>query len=218
MSRWFRVDDGLVDDPKVQQLPDRLIVAILNLWCITSQCGGNLPPPAQVAFKLRTTTSKAIKLIDELRTAGLIEDDEEGSRPHNWRSRQFKSDVTDPTNAERQKRFKDRHKVTERTVTKSVTITPTRAEAETEQKKDAARAAPELPLVDEEADLYRRGKQVLGKEAGGLIRRLVAAKDGRIPLARAAVEQAATKQDAREYIGAIIRGRHPEAQTVDPRL
>lgn len=126
MSRWFRVDDGLVDDPKVQQLPDRLIVAMLNLWCITSQCGGNLPPIAEIAFKLRITPPKVTKLLSELRAANLIDDDDEGTRPHNWKARQFKSDVTDPTNAERQRRYRNRDK----TVTQTVTVTPTRAETE----------------------------------------------------------------------------------------
>lgn len=59
----------------------------------------------------------------------------------------------------------------------------------------------------QETDLFDRGKQILGKQAGGLIKNLLKAKDNSIPLARAAIEQAATKQDPREYIGAIIRNR-----------
>lgn len=140
MSRWFRVDDGLVDDPKVQQLPDRLIVAMLNLWCITSQCGGNLPPVSDIAFKLRITAAKATKLLDDLRDAKLIDDDEEGSRPHNWNTRQFKSDVTDPTNAERQRRYRNRDK----TVTETVTVTPTRAETEADTETEGTVTA-EIP-------------------------------------------------------------------------
>jgi hypothetical protein len=82
------------------------------------------------------------------------------------------------------------------------------------------RAAP----VDDGGDaaLFERGKQVLGKNAGGLIKQLKAAKDGNIALARAAIEQASTKQNAREYIGAVVRKRDPPAgeavRYVDPRL
>ncbi|WGR74322.1 MULTISPECIES: hypothetical protein [unclassified Bradyrhizobium] len=57
-----------------------------------------------------------------------------------------------------------------------------------------------------EAELFRRGREVLGKQAGGLITKLLAAKQKNIPLARAAIEQASTKSDPREYIGAVIRG------------
>lgn len=68
------------------------------------------------------------------------------------------------------------------------------------QKKDAAPAAPEV-------DLFNRGREVLGKQAGGLISKLLAAKQKNVALARAAIEQASTKSDPREYIGAIIRGK-----------
>jgi hypothetical protein len=59
----------------------------------------------------------------------------------------------------------------------------------------------------DEVELFRRGKEVLGTSAGGIIRKLLAAKGENIPLARAAVETAATKQNPREYVGAIINKR-----------
>ncbi len=67
---------------------------------------------------------------------------------------------------------------------------------------------PKGPLAgsDQEADLYRRGKQVLGSNSGGLIRRLLDAKGRNIADARAAIEQASNKLDPREYIGAIANG------------
>lgn len=85
------------------------------------------------------------------------------------------------------------------------------------EKKDAAGAAP-----DPEVDLFRRGKEVLGKSAGGLVKQLLTAKDGKVNQARAAIETAAGKNDPREYIGAIIRNRDPPPDSavtrVDPRL
>lgn len=85
------------------------------------------------------------------------------------------------------------------------------------RKKDAADAAP-----DPEADLFRRGKQVLGQSAGGLIKQLLAAKDGKVNLARAAIEQAAGKENPREWIGKVIRNHDPppggSSSYVDGRL
>ena len=66
------------------------------------------------------------------------------------------------------------------------------------------------PPPDPETELFRRGKQVLGKNAGGLITELLKAKDGKVALARAAIETASTKHDPREYVGAIIRGKPDE--------
>lgn len=70
--------------------------------------------------------------------------------------------------------------------------------------KNAAGAALQKPP---DGELFDRGKEVLGKNAGGLVKKLLGAKDGNVALARAAIEQASTKSDPREYLGAIIRNR-----------
>ena len=86
------------------------------------------------------------------------------------------------------------------------------------KRKNAAEAA---PARTEEADLFHRGKAILGDSAGGLIKNLIKAKAGSIALARAAIETASTKQDPREYIAACIHGPEAAAQRAngwDPRL
>ena len=89
---------------------------------------------------------------------------------------------------------------------------PEKIREETEQKeKDAAGAAPEIPSA--EVEYFRRTKEICGPSAGGLAKKLLTAKENSIPLARAAVEQASTKENPREYLGAIIRSR----EAVDPR-
>lgn len=65
-----------------------------------------------------------------------------------------------------------------------------------------------------EVELFERGKAVLGKSAGGLVRQLLRAKDDNVALARAAVEQASTKQSPREYIGRIIQGTGPPGEAI----
>jgi hypothetical protein len=69
------------------------------------------------------------------------------------------------------------------------------------------------PRPDPEVDYFRRVKEICGTSGGGLGKRLLDAKNGSVPLARAAVEQASTKHDPREYLGAIIRGKEgPECR------
>lgn len=74
------------------------------------------------------------------------------------------------------------------------------------QKDIPPSAGAEAPLAaDPDADLFRRGKQVLGKQAGGLIAKLKAHFGGEIAKARAAVEIASTKgSGAADYIGRIL--------------
>lgn len=73
------------------------------------------------------------------------------------------------------------------------------------REEDAGASAPH----SDEADLYRRGKQVLGPTSGGLIAKLLKFKKGSVPLTRAAIEQAAEKADPREYVGRILAGPPP---------
>ena len=65
---------------------------------------------------------------------------------------------------------------------------------------------PSKPKPDQDADLFRRGREVLGKSGGGLISGLKTHFEGNIPKARAALETASTKHDPREYLGRIING------------
>ncbi len=134
MSRWFRVYDDMVDDPKVQRLPDASFKALVNLWCLASQNGGRLPPDADIAFKLRIRPEKVSALLAGLKGAGLIDEVETGIEPHNWSARQFKSDVSN----ERVKRHRER----KCNVTSTVTETPPETEADTEpeQKQKEPRA------------------------------------------------------------------------------
>jgi hypothetical protein len=159
MSRWFRVDDGLVDDPKVQQLPDRLFRAVINLWCITSQGGGNLPPIEQIAFKLRVSATHARTLLAELQARGLIDEDERGTRPHNWNGRQFRSD----TSTERVKRFRQRQRNVSETANETKPETPPDTETDTDDDADDAHARGNGGLISQTAmDLTAQIAAIVG--------------------------------------------------------
>jgi hypothetical protein len=105
-SHWFRVYNTLVDDPKVQQLPDALFKALVNLWCLASQNGGALPPTDDVAYKLRMKPARAAELVKKLLSAGLLEREGSVVFPHNWGNRQFQSDCSTP----RIQRFRERQR------------------------------------------------------------------------------------------------------------
>jgi hypothetical protein len=136
MSRWFRVYEDLVDDPKVQRLEPLLFKALINLWCLTSANGGVLPPNDVIAFKLRMKPQKAQHLLDRLKAEGLFEVEEAGTC-HNWAARQYKSDVEDPTAAERMRRHRNRQR--NNGVTRPVPSRSPETEAETEKTPSQGR-------------------------------------------------------------------------------
>lgn len=73
--------------------------------------------------------------------------------------------------------------------------------------------------VELERQLFERGKEVLGKTSGGLIARLLKAKEGNLALARATIEYASTKQDPREWVAKQCgHVRHVSTDAVDNGL
>ena len=74
------------------------------------------------------------------------------------------------------------------------------------KRKDAAGAA--SAFRSEEADLFHRGKAVLGDSAGGLIKNLIKAT-GSIALARAAIETASTSKTRANTSPAASTGARP---------
>jgi hypothetical protein len=143
MNAWFRVYNTLVDDPKVRRLPDNLVASLLFLWCIAGENEGVLPPIEDVAFKLRCAPAKAAEIITKLCRAGLFDNDKGVFRPHNWGSRQYKSDGS----AERMRRHRGKGRdvtgdgVGDVTVTVPVTG-PEQSRTDTEQSRaEQTRAA-----------------------------------------------------------------------------
>jgi hypothetical protein len=107
VNPWFRFYHSVLDDPKVQRLPDRLFKAWVNLLCLASRSGGSLPAAGDIAFALRVTKAEACKIVTALVGATLIDRDGETFRIHNWDRRQFQSDGN---GAERSRRFRARHR------------------------------------------------------------------------------------------------------------
>lgn len=143
MSRWWRAYDEAVDDPKLILLSDKAHRAWFNLMCIASLHGGVLPDIKIVAVKLRVSVQRAAASITELVQAGLFDLREDGKfEPHNWELRQFKSDVTDPTAAERMRNYRNRRR------NSGVTVTVPReqnTETEAEKKKDTSLRSDDWP-------------------------------------------------------------------------
>lgn len=145
MSRWFRLYDDVIHDPKLLKLPDNMRWIWVAMLCIASKNGGALPPVDDVALSLRVPDAKAAEYITKLVKAKLLDSKDGVFVPHNWDGRQFKSD----TSNDRVKR----HRETKRNVTPpvtcnvtsdvtgTVTVTaPEQSIAETESKQSKADA------------------------------------------------------------------------------
>jgi hypothetical protein len=135
MTLWWRAYTASIDHPKLLKLSDAMHRAWYTLMCVASANDGILPPAADIALRLRLKPAKVAEWITHLVRAELFDNEDGVFRPHNWQKHQYKSDVTDPTAAERNKRYRDK-KRNER----NATVTHKRPEAETEAETEQSRA------------------------------------------------------------------------------
>ncbi len=135
MIPWFRFYHEALDDPKVQRLPPELFRHWVNCLCLAARNDGDIPSIVDVSFAFRVSRQEAEKIVSDLVDVDLLDRFKGGKlRPHNWDSRQFKSDVS----TDRVKRFRKRSK------TVSVTADET-DQNRTEQNREIP---PIIPLLE----------------------------------------------------------------------
>lgn len=150
MSRWFRLDDDVINDPKVLLLPEAMRWIWIAFLCIASKNAGRLPSINIIALHLRVKVHKAAEYLTRLVTAGLVDRDEEGFAPHNWKGRQFQSDVS----TDRVKRFRERHGNVPSTVSETPPEIDTQTDTEPEQRKKTRAGALAEPWSEADWDQF----------------------------------------------------------------
>ena len=136
MSRWFRLYDEMLDDPKAQRLPPQDFKIWINLLCLASRNDGKLPCISDIAFALRISENDAVTMVERLHIAGLIDKRNGGPdgfhySPHGWEKRQYKSD----NSADRVKKHREKRNG-ECNVSCNVTETPPDTETDTDTETD----------------------------------------------------------------------------------
>lgn len=164
----------LLHDPKVQRLPADLFRRWINVLCLAAQSNGQLPPLRDIAFALRVTPAEAERTVSRLQAAGLLDEKNGRLTPHNWDKRQYCADHS----AERMRRFRARHHVTETPrhgdadATAAVTAPEQSTEQSTEYKAEQSRADPPAspPPADSarhDFDIFRREAEAAGMSGSG---------------------------------------------------
>lgn len=157
MSRWWRAYEEAATDPKLGLLSDEMHRAWFNLMCIASANDGKFPPIKQIAYTLRVKPERAAVILAELHTAGLLDKTDDGFAPHNWKGRQYKTDTSDSTAAERMQRYRSKkrnNRNADDRNDRNATVTALRPETDTEtdtEKKEARVTA----LADDWPDDFR---------------------------------------------------------------
>lgn len=149
MGRWFRIYDEALHDPKVQSLPPVLFKFWFNILCVASKNGGQIPSLDALKLVLTLRYDRLNGYLKDLITLGLIDVNEDGvMEPHNWKARQYQSDNSDPTAAERMRRYRERNRNNRNAVTAEL---QTRVQSTEYRKKESKKdyASPEFPSSKE---------------------------------------------------------------------
>lgn len=152
--QWFRMYGEFLTDPLVRLLSfedQRHFIGALCMKClgVLDKEYATEDVRRQVLSSLlglsASAASASISAFDQanerLRTLGLVD---EHWQPLNWEKRQFPSDHSDPTGAERQRRYRDRQK-TVTPVTRDVTALE---QSRTEQKENRTECDTVTPGLD----------------------------------------------------------------------
>lgn len=93
---WFRLYANIINDPKVQMLPDHLFKFWVNCLALTCEKRGYLPEPREIAFRLHLTLTQVEDDLACLMTHRLVDTDKCAGKtvlqPHNWFNWQPKPD------------------------------------------------------------------------------------------------------------------------------
>jgi hypothetical protein len=157
MSRWFRLYNEVLDDPKVQKLSGPDFKLWVNVLCLAARHDGRLPPESDVGFALRLEPKATAAILLRLSKAGLIDMVEGVLIPHGWNDRQYKSDVS----TDRVKRFRKRSGNVSLDVSKQLDETPPETEADTETEVTLAKAKAEPKKSNPETIMFAAGLELL---------------------------------------------------------
>lgn len=104
VTKWLRLYDSVVDDPKVQCLTHAQFRFWITCLCLASRNAGILPSVHDICFSARLKIHEVEAMLVCLEHGGLLDRSEFGLEPHNWGGRQYKSDLS----TDRVKRFRER--------------------------------------------------------------------------------------------------------------
>lgn len=174
MSRWFRMYEEILDDPKVQRLEGDLYKFWVNILALTSRNNGILPDAEDCAFALRLSLDDTLAALIALEAVGLLKRKNKRLYPNGWEKRQYKSD----SSTLRVKRFRKRCSNGDETPSETDTETDTESDKsppvcappvkEAVECWNAVAAQHGLPMVHRLTDARKRSLVVRLGEVGGI--------------------------------------------------
>ncbi len=211
--KWFRFYPEALNDPKVQQLPPSLFKFWINILCLASDNNGALPDLKRIAYATRMRPHRCQSGVTALQERGLLDATPGGLVPHNWSSRQYKSDDSAP----RVRRYRNA------AVTPAVTPPDNRVQSTETESSDPSDRPPKAAWPDslfksasnDKAiaaiiDYWREQGHEVDKAERGMIAKVVT-KHGTGLAVVAVVEQAWKKAGPAKFLTEVLNAKKSQA-------
>lgn len=120
MSRWFRWHSGTTEDGKFRMVArnaEVTVATVIGVWAVLLEDASHLEHRGVAtrgedfyAAILEISTEELQHILQFMDEIGLISVGHGAITITKWKERQFETDATDPTNADRQRRWREKHK------------------------------------------------------------------------------------------------------------
>jgi hypothetical protein len=94
VSRWFRLYSDAMRHPKVARLTDKEFRLWVELLAVAADNDGVIHALDELRYTLKRRLDHLSTGVERLISVGLITPLADGYEPHNWKKRQYKSDVS----------------------------------------------------------------------------------------------------------------------------
>ncbi len=109
---WLRLHTSVARTAKLQLLDAEDFRTLINLWCLTKEHDGTLPPIREIAWNLHRAEAEMLEAMERLRGEKLLDFDGATWRPHDWGQWQFASDGPAAANERKRKQRAKTYDVT----------------------------------------------------------------------------------------------------------
>lgn len=231
MANWVRLWEDMPTDPKwrvIAKRAGRTIPEVMSIFMfMMTNAGANASERGVLTNWSDEDVAAALDMEPEHVTAvreAMQGKTLEGEKLSGWEKRQPKRE---DSSSERAKQWRERkrtqanaHERPDADADADIVPNNSNELLGREIPRPPMAAVTSLPVAPEAPDarVYRRGREVLGNSAGGIVKKLIVAKDGNLSLAAAAIETASTKADPKTYLMAIVNARQKDSDTERLRI
>jgi hypothetical protein len=177
MNRWFRFYQGTCEDIKFRMVArnaDVTVATVIGVWACLLEDAAH-PDHRGVACRgvdlyaevLGISDQDVMHVLQFMEQFDCIVSDGPKIQITNWKERQFETDVSDPTAADRQQRWRDKHRPNTKQTKRNGTVTvASHPETEAETETEAEKKEPTLRVADPRTKLFNESLRTLASITG----------------------------------------------------